>query len=115
MCVAPVRMVCGSVRVWLALPLPLPVWKQSLPVLGGAASPPSGSVTMRMTVVMVQMRSARTPALQTSSAVPACQGESKLPLLFQQAQFQCKETRKRNELGVKLSYNKSTIRSYLQA
>lgn len=76
-CPVPVRMVCGSVRVWLALLSPLPVWNLSLPVPGGVASPPSGCVTTRMTVVMVQMRSARPPALQTNSAVPACQGQSK--------------------------------------
>lgn len=78
LCVVPVRMVCGSVRAWLALLPPLPVWKQSLPVLGGAASPPSGCVTTRMTVAMVRMRSAHPPALQTNSAVSTCQGESKL-------------------------------------
>ena len=76
-CPVPVRMVCGSVRVWLAPLSPLPVWNLSLPVLGGVASPPSGCVTTKMTAVMVQMRSARLPALQTNSAVPACQGESK--------------------------------------
>lgn len=80
-------MVCGSVRVWLALLPPHPVWNQSLPVLGGAAYPPSGCVTMRTTVAMVQMRSAYPPALQTNSAVPAHQGESKLTLVYKQAQF----------------------------
>lgn len=82
-------MACGSVRVWLALLPPLPVWKQNLPVLGDAASPPSGCVTTRMTVAMVRMRSVRPPALQTNSAVPACQGESKLTLV-QQASFLCR-------------------------
>lgn len=71
----PVRMVCGSVRVWLALLPPLPAWKQNLPARGGAASPPTGCVTTRTTVAMVRMRSARSPALRNSSAVPARQGE----------------------------------------
>lgn len=83
-------MACGSVRVWLALLPPLPVWKQNLPVLGDAASPPSGCVTTRMTVAMVRMRSVHPPALQTNSAVPACQGESKLTLVHQQASFLCR-------------------------
>lgn len=90
LCLVPVRMVCGSVRVWLALLPPLPAWKQNLPVQGGAASPPSGCVTTRMTVAMVRMRSVRPPALQINSAVPACQGESKLSLVYQQASFLCR-------------------------
>lgn len=80
-------MVCGSVKVWLALLPPHPVWNQSLPVQGGAASPPSGCVTTRMTAATVQMRSAQPPALQTNSAVAAHQGESKLTLVYHHAQF----------------------------
>ena len=81
MFLVPVRRVCGSVMVWLALLLPLPVWKQSLPVMEDAAFPLSGYVTMRMTVAMVQMRSAHSPALQTNSAASAYQGESKHTLV----------------------------------
>lgn len=62
-CLVPVSMACGSATVWHALLPPLHVWTQSLPVLGGAASPLSGCVTTRMTVAMVQMRSAHLPVL----------------------------------------------------
>ena len=75
---APVRMVCGSVRVWPVLLRPLPVQSQSLHVLGGAASPLSGCVTMKMTVGTDQMKSVPPHALQISSAAPAHQGSSKL-------------------------------------
>lgn len=67
-------MVCGGVKV---SPVTLPlqhVWRQSSPVLGGAASPPSGYVTTKMTVVTVQMKSASLRVLQMSSNVPALQG-----------------------------------------
>lgn len=77
-CVAPVRMACGSARAWLALLPPLPVWKQSSPAPGGAASPPSGCATTRTTAATVRTRSAHPPALWTSSAVPTHRGESKL-------------------------------------
>lgn len=66
--------VCGSVKVSpVILPL-LHVWKQSLPVPGGAASPPNGCVTTRMTVVMVQTRSACLSVLQMSFNVAVLQG-----------------------------------------
>lgn len=81
-CVVPVKMVCGGVKVWLVLLPPLPVWKQSLLVLGGAASHPTGCVTMRTTVVMGLMKSASRPALQTSSAVQAHQGDSSINSSF---------------------------------
>lgn len=74
LCVVPVLMVCGSVKVFPVI-LPLHhVWKPSLPVLGDAASPPSGCVTTRMTVVMVQMRSACLHVLQMSFSVAILQG-----------------------------------------
>lgn len=82
-CPAPVKMVCGSVQARLALLPLLPVWNQSLAVLGVAASPPNGCATMRMTAAMARMKSAPLPAPQTSSAVPARQGESKLTLTEQ--------------------------------
>lgn len=82
LCVVPVKMVCGGVKVWLVLLPPLPVWKQSLLVLGGAASHPTGCVTMRTTVVMGLMKSASRPALQTSSAVQAHQGDSSINSSF---------------------------------
>lgn len=75
-CPVPVRTVCGSVTVWLALLPPSPVRNLSLLVQGVAASRLSGCVTTKMTVAMVQMRSAQPPALQISSTVQANQGES---------------------------------------
>ncbi|KAM7370189.1 hypothetical protein PAMP_011460 [Pampus punctatissimus] len=75
--------VCSRVHTPSAVPSP--VWRaafallvlsdMSLPVPGVAASPHSGCVTMRMTVAMVQTKFVHLLALQTSSAVPAHQGE----------------------------------------
>lgn len=75
LCVVPVLKVCGSVKVSPVILHLQHVWKPSLPVPGGAASPPNGCVTTRMTVVMVQMRSACLRVLQMSFNVAVLQGE----------------------------------------
>lgn len=82
-----VMRVCGSVRVWLALLPHLHAWSLRWCAPVGDVSPLSGFVTTRMTVVTVQMRSAHPPAPQTSSAVPAGPGESRLTSLYKRAPF----------------------------
>lgn len=79
--------VFGSVRAWLALLPPLHAWSLRSHVPVGAASPLSGCVTTRTTVVTVQMRSVRPPAPQNSSAVQAGQGELMPAFIYQHHPF----------------------------